>query len=438
MEVKFIAQPQGMVQLGPLLFTAIDRALTVPTNVTIVSAFASLVTVFRFKTPLRELHEAGAKIRLVIGVDMGGTSKEVLRELASWPCEVFVFKNKRPGITFHPKIYLVERHNSAELFVGSNNLTDGGLFRNYEGAAHIRYKLPEDAAAFTSAKSELAKFLNPQAPVGTLLNAAYLKKLEARGDIPSDAELRDRRKLTRSGSPGTVSEDDTFGFEATPRPAPLPIEYQRVVLAANTHQMEHETKERKKGFKKTAKKKEPVILSVKPLAQLVAPTSFYMELNTTKGTKAEAGGKSNIPGEQRVPLEAVWSAMDFWGWPENYKKDVNPRKGGNLAAPKAKKSEDRVYFNWRPIWHISQVGNPARIVQKTVRMYYYENSSDFRFTSGDIKRWGDKGDIVKITRGDEGPVDFVCELAKTGTPEHAAWKAFCINAGRSKRGYGFS
>lgn len=121
MEVSFIAQPQDKVQLGPLLFDALGKK-PAPTRVTIVSAFASLVTVIRFKTPLRELHEAGAKVRVVVGVDMGGTSKEVLRELASWPCEVFVFKNKRSGITFHPKIYLVERKHSAEIFVGSNSL----------------------------------------------------------------------------------------------------------------------------------------------------------------------------------------------------------------------------------------------------------------------------------------------------------------------------
>lgn len=438
MEVSFIAQPHGNVQLGPLLFSALSKTPSAPTRVTIASAFASLVTVMRFKTPLRELHEAGAKIRVVVGVDMGGTSKEVLSELASWPCEVFVFKNKRSGITFHPKIYLVERMDSAEIFVGSNNLTDGGLFGNYEGAAKVSYKLPEDSAELDSAKNQLSKFLDPQLPVAKLLDAAYLEKLQARGDIPSDAEVRKRRKAARVGSSGKAGDDDTFGFESTPGPAPLPIEYQGIVLAANTRQLEQEAKERKKNIKKGAAKKQPVILSVEPLAQLAAPTSFHMELNTTKGTQAAAGGKSNIPGEQRIPLEAVWSAMDFWGWPDNYSKDVNPRKRKKPASASAKKGEDRIYHNWYPTWEICKVGDPSKRVRKAVRMYFYENSSDFRFTSGDVKKWGDEGDIVRITRVDGGPIDFVCELAKAGTPEHAAWKAYCTNVGRSKRGYGFA
>lgn len=438
MEVSFIAQPQEKVQLGPMLFESLDKKPGVPTSVTIVSAFASLVTVIRFKTPLRELHEAGTKVCVVVGVDMGGTSKEVLRELALWPVDVFVFKNKRSGVTFHPKIYVVERKNSAEIFVGSNNLTDGGMFGNYEGAACVRYDLPKDASAFGSARKELSKFLDPQPPVAKRLDAAYLAKLEARTDIPSDAESRKRRKAARVGPSGKPAADDDFGYEATRGAGPLPVEYQSVVIAANTHQMEKATKERKGGKKKDGAKEKPVILSIEPIAQLASPTSFYMELNTTKGKKAAGGEKSNIPGEQRVPLEAVWSAMDFWGWPNNYEKDINPRKRKKPVESTAKKGEDRVYHNWRPVWDISKLGDPSKNVRKTVRMYFYENSSDFRFTSGEIKKWGESGDIVRITRVDDGKVDFVCELAKAGTPTHAAWKAICTNVGRSKRGYGFS
>lgn len=440
MDISFIAQPNDKVQLGPLLFDALGKKPGLPTRVTIVSAFASLVTVIRFKTPLLELHKAGAGIRVVVGVDMGGTSKEVLRELASWPFEVFIFKNKRPGVTFHPKIYLVETQDSAEIFVGSNNLTDGGLFGNYEGAARVSYKLPDDAAGLELAKKELSKFLDPQPPVAKLLDAEYLEKLEARDDIPSDAESRKRRKAARVGASGKVVADDTFGFEPTPGAAPLPLEYQKVVIAANTHQMEKAAKERKGGKKKTGEgeKKQLGILAVEPIAQLALPTSFHLELNATKGTKAAKGKKKNIPGEQRIPLEAVWSAMEFWGWPDNYVKSVNPRKGDKPAAETTKKSVDRVYHNWHPTWDISEVGDPSKHVQKKVRMYFYENSSDFRFTSGDVAKWGEPGDIVRITRMDDGPVNFKCELAKAGTPSHAAWKELCTIVGRSKRGYGFA
>lgn len=434
MEISFIAQPQDSVQLGPMLFKAFAPKAETTKRVTIVSAFASLVTVCRLKKPLHEIHEAGAEVRIVVGVDMGGTSKEVLRELAAWPFEVFVFKNKKRGVTFHPKIYLVEKAASAEIFVGSNNLTDGGLFGNYEGAARVSYDLPKDKKNFDAAKMQLSKFLEPAPPLAKRLDAAYLARLEARTDIPSDSESRKRRKEASVGRTVKDNADDDFGYEATPGPAPLPVDYQKIVIAANTHQMEKATRERKKG----TPKKKPAILSLEPVAQLALPTSFYMELNSTKGTKAAGGHKSNIPGEQRIPLEAIWSAMDFWGWPDNYTKTVNPRKGKKTVASGAKNGEDRVYHNWYAQWDISEVNNKSKHVQKSVRMYFYENSSDFRFTSGDIKKWGEPGDIVKITKMHNGTIDFKCELAKAGTQSHAKWKAFCTNVGRSKRGYGFA
>jgi len=435
MEVSFIAQPQDNVQLGVLLFEALGNKAGAPTRVTIVSAFASLVTVARFKTPLRNLHEAGAEIRVVVGVDMGGTSKEVLQELATWPVEVFIFKNKRSGVTFHPKIYLVERPDSAEIFVGSNNLTDGGLFGNYEGAARVVYQLPNDAAAFGQAKNELSKFLDPQPPVARRLDAAYLARLKARGDIPSDAEVRQRRKVARMGPSVKTAADEDFGYEETPKRAPLPMEYQEVVFAATSNQLETEKKERKAAKKKAGAKpkKKPAILFVDPLVQIAAPNNFYLELNATKGKKAAAGEKSNIPGEQRIPLEAVWSATEFWGWPDNYEKSVNPGKGKQAG----KKGETRVYHNWYPIWDIYELNDPSKHVRRTVRMYFYENSSDFRITAGELAKWGEPGDILQISRVDNGQVNFICTLAKVGTQAHGAWKALCTTVGRSKRVCGF-
>ena len=43
-----------------------------------------------------------------------------------------MFHNAIPRATFHPKIYLFESLITATLFVGSNNLTDGGFYTNYE------------------------------------------------------------------------------------------------------------------------------------------------------------------------------------------------------------------------------------------------------------------------------------------------------------------
>ena len=439
MQVRFIAQPQDNIQLGNLLTESL-KSIKAINAVTIVSAFASLATITRLKAPLIALHEAEAKVRLVLGIDMGGTSKEVLEEIGKWPVEVFIFKNRKSGVTFHPKIYLVEKKTSAEIFVGSNNLTEGGLFKNYEGAALVSYALPEDGEAFTRSKTELAKFLDPQLPVGKRLDAEFLQKLLLRNDIPRDADARTRAKAAKVGSTNGQEGDNPFGFEATPGAKALPIEFQDVVLAANAKQLSDIKKANKETKKKGGKSPtagQIALPDVEPLAYVPAG-AFYMELNATKGTKAEKGAKKNIPGEQRIPLPAIWSAQEFWGWKGNYEREVNPRKSKKPGVP-GEKSVDRVYHNWRPVWEISQIGDATRhIPKKTVRMYFYENSSDFRFTCGEIAKWGEPGDIVRIEKVDNGVVDFKCDLAKQGTKEHAEWSKICKASGHTKRGFGFS
>jgi HKD family nuclease len=435
MRVNFIAQPQ--VQLGTLLTAALN-ATAIPTSVVLVSAFASLQAVLRLKARLCALHAGGAAVRMVVGVDMGGTSKEVLKELASWPIEVYVFKNRKSGVTFHPKLYIVEAASTAEVFLGSNNLTDGGLYGNYEGAVRVSYALPAEAVELTRAKTELSKFINPAMPVGRRLDADYLQLLLLRRDIPDEAEARIRRKLARGANPPDGAAPDAFGFESTPGAPSLPMEVKNVVIAAVQHQLDE------LAAKKTAQKKaktkaaaagavlvsgaeqEVDIRAFAPLAQ-IAPAAFYLELTTTDGN---AG---NIPGEQRVPLEALHAAHEFWGWPDSYAESVNPRKGPNAGGIR------RVYLSRKPLWRVRSAVDPAKDVTVGVRMYYVVANSDFRFHSGDLKNWAQAGDLVRIVPIENQPYEYECTLAVAGTPQHAAWAALCgPTSGKSPRMFGYS
>jgi HKD family nuclease len=117
----------------------------------IVFAFASLQTIMRLKVPLLTLRDAGTTVSLVVGLDMGGTSKEVLRELSTWNVNVTVVKNRIPGHTFHPKLYLLEWESLAKVVVGSNNATEGGFYRNYEVSSCTEYDLPADSRLYAGA-----------------------------------------------------------------------------------------------------------------------------------------------------------------------------------------------------------------------------------------------------------------------------------------------
>jgi hypothetical protein len=137
----------------------------------------------------------------------------------------------------------------------------------------------------------------------------------------------------------------------------------------------------------------------------------------------------NIPGEGRIPLEAIELAKEFWGWPDEYTKDVSPRFG-----------KERVYWNWRPIWRVWSVEAPDNKATQEVRMYMYENSSDFRFYVRPLVNAGaDLGDVVRIRRISQPDAEYECVLARRGRAEYDEWIKYCTEPVRnSTRLFGYA
>lgn len=416
MERSFLVQPNQ--RLGDLLLAELaDDSIQ---KVIFVSAFASLRAALRVKGRLLALHASGIPVRLVIGIDMGGTSREVLRELAAWPVEVIIYKNSRVGSIFHGKIYLISKSTSAELIVGSNNFTDGGWFTNHEVASRVHYDLPDDEGALASDVAALTRYLDPTPPLGRALDAAYLAELEAIPSIPSAEAAARRNRQQRSQSPGNAASP--FGFEpvapAPPLPAGVVAAIANAIGTAGAPTAPAATVV--SGSPATQPSLSGTIssdpLGPRPAVQVPA-VSFYLELTVT--------ADGNIPGEQRIPLEAIQMARDFWGWPDEYIPDIRPTTA---------------YWNWRPIWRITDAGSGAMVAEGSVRMYLYENSRDFRFYSGYLARAAEAGDLIRVTRVDLPDRVFDVELARAGTPEHAEWLAYGImsTGGQSPRRFGFS
>ncbi len=157
MIIRTICQP------GTELGNEISELLNsdaVYSRIVFVSAFTALRTILRLRERLLAHMEDGANLCFVIGIDIGGTSREVLEELLRWNCETFVFHNTIARATFHPKVYLFETATSATIFIGSNNLTDGGFYTNYEAATRYDFDLPADAVEYENTLRPLNQFLN--------------------------------------------------------------------------------------------------------------------------------------------------------------------------------------------------------------------------------------------------------------------------------------
>jgi hypothetical protein len=206
-----------------------------------------------------------------------------------------------------------------------------------------------------------------------------------------------------------AAADIPFSEELIPDPPPLPPD----VLDALIPQVKRERSRRKRRVPKGRK------IAIQSSAE-VFPEAFYMEVNKLQGPR--------IPGEARIPMEARDLAESFWGWPEMYQRES-----------RAQGMKTRYYWNWRPRWRIIDAANPAQAFEDMVRMYEYEDSSDFRFYSSRLVELGaDQGDIVRITRVNEPALQYEVTLARKGSPEHASWRSNCTRQVRnSDRHYGY-
>lgn len=161
-------------------------------RIAFISAFVALRSLLRFRQVLLAHNRRGTDLRFVIGIDLGGTSREVLEELLRWGCTTYIFHNSLSRATFHPKVYLLEKEAAAILFIGSNNLTDGGLYTNYEVTTRYDFSFPRDSQEYGDALATLDRFLNPQGVTAKPLDRALIDTLVARGELPTEADARRR------------------------------------------------------------------------------------------------------------------------------------------------------------------------------------------------------------------------------------------------------
>lgn len=104
---------------------------------TCLVAFASYGGISALSPYIRKEKERGVNIKVVLGVDQKGTSKEALEEVLSWNVDSCIYHTQSINI-FHPKIYLFENIDIFTLIVGSNNLTEMGLVKNIECSLMIK------------------------------------------------------------------------------------------------------------------------------------------------------------------------------------------------------------------------------------------------------------------------------------------------------------
>ena len=119
--MEFIAQPFGDVRLGEFLLTHLADPHWTAFRAAI--AFVKRSGTQFIREPLRNF-SARARVKISVGIDFYGTSREGLMDLLEGAPggEIFIYRNNGP-YTFHPKVYLFKSATRADVLVGPTSPT---------------------------------------------------------------------------------------------------------------------------------------------------------------------------------------------------------------------------------------------------------------------------------------------------------------------------
>jgi HKD family nuclease len=172
---------------------------------------------------LSKFLKKGGIAQITIGIDMDNTSKEGLEDLLSLKniglIELFVFHNEN-GPTFHPKVYVFHTKQEALLLVGSNNLTEAGLFSNTE--AHLAIRAPFSDPVIQDALSALASWKDPTSTLARPLDSVLIGDLVSQGYLQTEVAInrQTRTRAAQAATPQGAQQRVLFGTRRPSVPAP--------------------------------------------------------------------------------------------------------------------------------------------------------------------------------------------------------------------------
>jgi HKD family nuclease len=172
-------------------------------HLTIYVAYAKYSGVARVAESLESFIAASGRVDAVVGINQRQTTYEALDLLAALGSNVQIFYDEDDNKTFHPKVFWLRNNNTHAQWVaiGSNNLTAGGLYSNYEMAVVSTSSLSTDDGAAQAAS--LQGMLRGHEASGHLLQIdrpEVLKSLLERGYIVTEAEARAKSQGERSSA----------------------------------------------------------------------------------------------------------------------------------------------------------------------------------------------------------------------------------------------
>ena len=399
--MHFVHQPSPSGRLGDYLK---DNLCGEWTHFRAAVAFVKRSGVRHVAPGLAEFARTG-HVEITAGIDHQGTSFEGLKDLlgaVSPRGRVVVFHNRLP-FTFHPKVYLFKSPAAADVMIGSGNLTEGGLFTNYEAGLRVVLDLgdPKQAAILQSMEQVLDTWADLSTGTAYVLDDTLLARLASLDLVPSET-------VPGSGSGGVEQDANKIRLGHTSLPFAARAEPRAPIVPPPVT--------------------DPGVSSDEvPAATAAAGTSrprvsgvtgFVMTLQRTDVSVGQVTARaSQRSPEVFIPLVARNAEPEFWGWPDAFVR------------------------NSRPPHPLSRTDVRMRLLDEviSVTIMTWPPKRDFRLRSSALRRAGNVGDILRIEKV-ESPTDYEydVEVIAQGTIQHSETLALCRHAVRnSQKRYGY-
>ena len=383
--MKLLNQPTGL-RLGDWLNENLDRDWE---EFRAAVAFVKRSGVKHIVERLTEFAKS-QRVEIIAGVDHQGTSYEglkLLMDAVSPNGRVVIFHNELRH-TFHPKVYLFNSPNRAAVAVGSGNLTEGGLYTNYEAGAQIDINLRDavERKMFEDIEGTLDSWIETTNGTSMELDDERLDNLVETGFALREADMR--HSFPRNRTTGSKASDKATGSETNP--------FKGVTVPPAPPSTQPDL--------------------VPDRSQSAGPY-YAMTLQTTDaGVGQMTAGAARRSPEIFIPLKARNADPGFWEWKDGF--DEDPQRAGKF---------DRRGVRMR-------IGND--VVE--VNMMTWPVKSDFRLRSEALRSLGSVGDILVIEKVPSGTFDYDVSIVKSGSTEYATILEKCDqNVRNSRKVFGY-
>lgn len=357
-----------------------------------VVAFAKVGPLLRLRADIEAWRAAGKSIHAVIGVDEQGTSVEALQFAIDHFSGTHVAHVPGPFTpTFHPKIYAFRGPTQAVAFLGSNNLTVGGLESNFESHLRVQMNLPADDATWADFDACYRDALTAALP----LTPALLQQLSTAAIVVGEAAMRATRQRTpRAPGVGPAAPPALPAFPMLPLVPPSPLPAPRAPRPARVAQ-------------RAAPARRQPAAPAAPAAPLVAPAPQAIVMQIAP----------HHNGEIFLSKMAIDQDPAFFGWP--FTGQTVPKRPGNPPYPQ--RVPDPV-VDLRIFDAAGQQTN--RLFPFNLNTVFYDKKSEIRITvSPEITAHIPQYSIMVMRQSDR--CDYEIEVYAPGSPDYQRYLASC-------------